>query len=38
MSVEEMRPIEGLGTAYVCSNFVCEKPTVDIDKMLSQLN
>ena len=35
---EEMRPIEGLGTAYVCSNFVCEKPTVDIDKMLSQLN
>jgi len=35
---DDMKPIEGLGTAYVCSNFTCEKPTIDVDKMLSQLD
>jgi uncharacterized protein YyaL (SSP411 family) len=31
----EMRPLKGLGTAYVCSNYVCEMPTTDRDTMLS---
>lgn len=34
---EEMRPLERLGTAYVCSNFVCDMPTSNRDKMLSLL-
>jgi len=28
---------EGKATAYVCENFVCNKPTTDIQKMLSHL-
>jgi len=35
---EEMTPIDGRGTAYVCSNFTCEKPTTDAEKMLSGLD
>ena len=34
---EEMRPLERLGTAYVCSNFVCDMPTSNRDKLLSLL-
>jgi len=34
---EEMTAIEGRGTAYVCSGFKCEKPTVDADEILGHL-
>jgi len=35
---KDMKPIEGKATAYVCSNFVCSKPTTDIQEMLMLLN
>ncbi len=34
---EEMTAIGGRGTAYVCSGFKCEKPTMDADEMLGHL-
>jgi uncharacterized protein YyaL (SSP411 family) len=32
-----LHQIEGKATAYVCSNFVCELPTSDSEKMLELL-
>jgi len=35
---KDMKSIDGKATAYVCSNFVCSKPTTDIQEMLMLLN
>jgi len=29
--------IDGKATAYICKNFVCSKPTVDIDEFIELL-
>jgi len=34
---EFQQPLEGRATAYVCRNFTCQQPTMDIDTMLSLL-
>lgn len=31
------RTVSGKATAYVCQNFVCDRPTTDVEKMLSNL-
>ncbi|HLG28715.1 MAG TPA: thioredoxin domain-containing protein, partial [Candidatus Brocadiales bacterium] len=35
---KDMSTIDGMATAYVCSNYSCKTPTTDIDKMLELLN
>lgn len=32
--IEDMKPLKGLATAYVCHNHTCEMPTSDVSEML----
>lgn len=34
----EMSSLDGIATAYVCRNHVCNLPTTDVEKMLKQLD
>ena len=36
--IENYHAIDSKATAYVCSNYQCERPTTDINTMLSLLN
>lgn len=36
--IAPMASLDGKATAYVCSNFVCELPTTDKDRMLDLMN
>ena len=35
---ESMTALDGKATVYVCSNFTCELPTTDAQKMVSLLD
>jgi uncharacterized protein YyaL (SSP411 family) len=34
---ESMTTLDGRATVYVCSNFACELPTTDVEKMIALL-
>ena len=34
---ENQKPLQGQATAYVCQNYVCNKPTTDVQLMLNSL-
>lgn len=36
--IKDMKPLEGKATAYICENFACRPPVMDIDEILKHLN
>jgi len=35
---KDLTTIDGKATAYVCRNYMCNLPTIDVQKMLEQLH
>jgi len=35
--LEQQRAIDGRGTAYVCEDYTCKRPTTDVDQLISLL-